>query len=96
MKKNNKKEQKKHGKGKYRLKLFLILSLNFVLLLCGISTAYYNTRSLAFDEQPVIASSNAEKYTFLDFTVYRSDLLEIKEQIESMIPKESIRITLII
>ena len=45
----------------------------------GISLAYYNTCSLAFDTEPVIASVDDDNITFLDFSVSRKELKKIKK-----------------
>ena len=60
----------------------MIFVLSAVILTLGISVAYYNTCSLAFDGEPVIACVNDEKITFLDFSVSRKELKKIKNEIE--------------
>lgn len=42
--------------------------MSAVTLTVGISLAYYNTCSLAFDTEPVIASVDDDNITFLDFS----------------------------
>lgn len=57
----------------------MIFVLSAVILTLGISVAYYNTCSLAFDGEPVIACVNDEKISFLDFSVSRKELKKIKK-----------------
>lgn len=65
----------------------MIFVFSAVILTLGISVAYYNTCSLAFDGEPVIACVNDEKITFLDFSVSRK---ELKNEIEKAIPDRAI------
>lgn len=71
------------------MKVVLIFMMSAVTLTVGISLAYYNTCSLAFDTEPVIASVD-DNITFLDFSVSRKELKKIKKDIENILPKESI------
>lgn len=68
----------------------MIFVLSAVILTLGISVAYYNTCSLAFDGEPVIACVNDEKISFLDFSVSRKELKKIKNEIEKAIPDREI------
>lgn len=72
------------------MKVVLIFMMSAVTLTVGISIAYYNTCSLAFDTEPVIASVDDDNITFLDFSVSRKELKKIKKDIENILPKESI------
>ena len=63
----------------------MIFVFSAVILTLGISVAYYNTCSLAFDGEPVIACVNDEKISFLDFSVSRKELKKIKNEIEKAI-----------
>ena len=64
--------------------------MSAVTLTVGISLAYYNTCSLAFDTEPVIASVDDDNITFFDFSVSHKELKKIKKDIENILPKESI------
>ena len=66
----------------------MIFVFSAVILTLGISVAYYNTCSLAFDGEPVIASANDEKITFLDFSVSRKELKKIKNEIAKECAKD--------
>ena len=72
------------------MKVVLIFMMSAVTLTVGISLAYYNTCSLAFDTEPVIASVDDDNITFLYFSVSRKELKKIKKDIENILPKESI------
>ena len=65
---------------KNKIKVVMIFVFSAVILTLGISVAYYNTCSLAFDGEPVIACVNDEKISFLDFSVSRKELKKIKNE----------------
>lgn len=67
------------------------MALFAVTLTVGITVAYYNTHSLAFDEPPVIFSQDETEYRFLDFTVKKSDIERIKKGIENFMPSQAIK-----
>ncbi len=75
---------------KNKIKVVMIFMLSAVILTVGISVAYYNTCSLAFDGEPVIASVNDEKITFLDFSISRKELEKVKDEIDKAIPDKAI------
>lgn len=75
---------------KNKIKVVMIFVFSAVILTLGISVAYYNTCSLAFDGEPVIACVNDEKITFLDFSISRKGLKKIKNEIEKAIPDRAI------
>lgn len=52
---------------KNKMKVVLIFMMSAVTLTVGISLAYYNTCSLAFDTEPVIASVDDDNITFWIF-----------------------------
>lgn len=73
---------------KNKIKVVMIFVFSAVILTLGISVAYYNTCSLAFDGEPVIACVNDEKITFLDFSVSRKELRKIKMKLKKQYPTE--------
>lgn len=68
------------------------MMMSAIILTAGISVAYYNTRSLAFEGTPVIASEDDEKYTFLDFYIYKDDIMSAKKKLVQLIPDKTINI----
>ena len=68
----------------------MIFVMSAVILTLGISVAYYNTCSLAFDGEPVIASVDNEKVTFLDFSISKKELKKVKSEIDKAIPDRAI------
>lgn len=68
----------------------MIFVMSAVILTLGISVAYYNTCSLAFDGEPVIASVDNEKVTFLDFSISKKELKKVKSEIDKAIPERAI------
>ena len=66
------------------------MMMSAVTLTVGISVAYYNTCSAAFDGEPVIVSYENGEYKFLDFKITDKDIKEIKKKIENVVPNTSI------
>lgn len=75
---------------KNKIKVVMIFVMSAVILTLGISVAYYNTCSLAFDGEPVIASVDNEKVTFLDFSISKKELKKVKSEIDKAIPERAI------
>ena len=75
---------------KNKIKVVMIFVMSVVILTLGISVAYYNTCSLAFDGEPVIASVDNEKVTFLDFSISKKELKKVKSEIDKAIPDRAI------
>lgn len=73
-------------------KIFTIFICAAIVLLSGISIAYYNTKTLGFDENAKIFSSDNKKISFLDFNIYYKDVKEITEQLNKYIPENQIPI----
>ena len=61
---------------KNKIKVVMIFVFSAVILTLGISVAYYNTCSLAFDGEPVIASANDEKITAIDHAFTAAELTD--------------------
>lgn len=68
----------------------MIFTMSVIILTLGISVAYYNTCSLAFDGEPVIASIDDKNINFLDFSISRKDLKNVKDEIKKAIPDRAI------
>ena len=75
---------------KNKIKVVMIFVFSAVILTLGISVAYYNTCSLAFDGEPVILCVFVVFFSFLDFSVSRKELKKIKNEIEKAIPDRAI------
>ena len=75
---------------KNKIKVVMIFVMSAVILKLGIAVAYYNTCSLAFDGEPVIASVDNEKVTFLDFSISKKELKKVKSEIDKAIPDRAI------
>jgi hypothetical protein len=67
-------------------KITVILLTSVIALTAGTCVAYYNTRSLGFDEDTRVFSSDEEKFSFLDFDFYYSDIDSFFERAESYLP----------
>ncbi|MDD6658532.1 MAG: hypothetical protein PUE60_00470 [Eubacteriales bacterium] len=75
---------------KSKVKVLLIMMISAVVLIAGISVAYYNTYSMIYEEEPVIVSVGGGEYSFLDFKIKNKDIKLIKEKIEKAFPNGSI------
>ena len=47
---------------KSKIKVLLIMMMSAVVLIAGISVAYYNTYSMIYEEEPVIVSAEGGEY----------------------------------
>jgi hypothetical protein len=59
-----------------------------VALGIGVSVAYYNTKSLGFDENTKLFDYDDEKVTFMDFDIYYEDVSNVIYNVSKYIPKE--------
>ena len=64
--------------------------MSAVVLIAGISVAYYNTYSMIYEEEPVIVSAEGGEYSFLDFKIKDKDIKKIRKKIEKAFPNGSI------
>lgn len=72
------------------MKVLLIMMMSAVVLIAGISVAYYNTYSMIYEEEPVIVSAEGGEYSFLDFKIKDNDIEKIRKKIEKAFPNGSI------
>ncbi len=72
------------------MKVLLIMMMSGVVLIAGISVAYYNTYSMIYEEEPVIVSAEGGEYSFLDFKIKDKDIKKIRKKIEKAFPNGSI------
>ena len=72
------------------MKVLLIMMMSAVVLIAGISVAYYNTYSMIYEEEPVIVSAEGGEYSFLDFKIKDKDIKKIRKKIEKAFPNGSI------
>ncbi len=66
------------------------MMMSAVVLIAGISVAYYNTYSMIYEEEPVIVSAEGGEYSFLDFKIKDKDIKKIRKKIEKAFPNGSI------
>lgn len=72
------------------MKVLLIMMMSAVVLIAGISVAYYNTYSMIYEDEPVIVSVGDGEYSFLDFKIKDKDIKKIRKKIEKAFPNGSI------
>ena len=77
---------------KNKTKISLILSLNAIILITGLSIAYCNTKTFGFDADARLASVNREGITVMDYELDYATVEEIIEKTEKIIPENSISI----
>ncbi|MCC8016957.1 MAG: hypothetical protein LIO43_06360 [Clostridiales bacterium] len=66
-----------------------ILILGAVLLSAGVCAAYYNTKTLAVDEDAVLFSKDSDGITVLDYKIYYKDLKNVYDKTNKYLPKEA-------
>ncbi len=76
-----------------KFKIFAIMLSACVVLVGGISVAYYNTKSLGFDDEVYIVSRDNEKISVLDYDFYYKDLSDAYNKLKSIIPEKIQNIT---
>lgn len=69
--------------------VFCITVLCSALLITGTSIAYYNTKTFGFDEDAKIISYDDESVSVMDFTVRRSSVRQVLDEIYSVVPHET-------
>ena len=68
-------------------KITAIMLSSAIVLAGGISIAYYNTKSLGFDDNVKIFSSDNEKISFLDFEFYYEDIDDFFKNAKEYLPQ---------
>ena len=68
-------------------KITAIMLSSAIALAGGISIAYYNTKSLGFDDNVKIFSSDNEKISFLDFEFYYEDIDDFLKNAKEYLPQ---------
>ena len=66
--------------------VFFTLLLAAVILTAGVFSAYYNTKSFAFDENTVLFSRDNQGITVLDYKIYYDDMETAYSQVERAMP----------
>ena len=69
--------------------VFFTLLLAAVILTAGVFTAYYNTKSFAFDENTVIFSRDSEGITVMDYKIYYDDLETVYSSVKRYVPSHA-------
>lgn len=69
--------------------VFITLFVALVILGFGVSAAYYNTKSFAFDEEAVLFSRDNEGITVLDYKIYYEDIEEMYDETKGYLPEEA-------
>ncbi len=78
---------------KNRTKISLIFALSAVLIVAGVCTAYYNTKTFGFDADAKLISKNGTSLTVLDFEMEFADADYYLEKIEKIFPDEPISVS---
>lgn len=74
-------------------KIFLIALCSVVLLTVGTTVAYYNTKSLGFDDDVKIIYRDDEKISIMDYNIYYDDIDRIYSKLKAVIPDETRTLT---
>lgn len=69
--------------------VFLTLLLGAIIVLSGVSVAYYNTKNYAFEKNPKIFSYDENGFSLFDFNFYYNDIKRIYKDIYSLLPYKS-------
>ena len=69
--------------------VFSTLLLGAVIVFSGISVAYYNTKSLAVDENTVLFSRDNEGISVLDFKIYYKDVERFYKDTQPYLPQKA-------
>ena len=72
--------------------VFLTLLLGAIIVLSGVSVAYYNTKNYAFEKNPKIFSYDENGFSLFDFNFYYNDIKRIYKDIYSLLPYKSYRV----
>lgn len=70
-------------------KIFLIALCSLVVFCAGTAVAYYNTKSLGFDDDVKIISRDDEKISIMDYNIYYDDINSVYEKLRQVIPEKS-------
>lgn len=70
-------------------KIIALLCCSTLILLSGLSIAYYNTKSFGFDENAKIFSYDEEKFSVMDFEIYYDDISFFIDEVGKIIPDRS-------
>lgn len=76
-----------------KAKIFLISVCSVAVLTVGVATAYYNTKSLGFDDDVKIIYSDSEKINIMDYSICYKDIDDAYSKLSSVIPKKVHRLT---
>ena len=69
--------------------VFLTLLLGAIIVLSGVSVAYYNTKNYAFEKNPKIFSYDENGFSLFDFNFYYNHIKRIYKDIYSLLPYKS-------
>lgn len=69
--------------------VFSTFLLGAVIVFSGVSVAYYNTRSLAVDENTVLFSRDNEGISVLDFKIYYNDVEKLYKETQPYLPQKA-------
>ncbi|MDE6470807.1 MAG: hypothetical protein K2L19_07280 [Eubacterium sp.] len=70
-------------------KIIAIICCSTLVLCCGLSIAYYNTKSFGFDENAKIFSYDEEKISVMDFEIYYDDISFFIDEVRKIIPENT-------
>lgn len=68
--------------------VFLCSTLAAVILTAGVFTAYYNTKTYAFDEEAVLFSADEQGFSVMDFKIYYEDIRGFARSAKRAAPQE--------
>lgn len=70
-------------------KIIALMCCSTLILLSGLSVAYYNTKSFGFDENAKIFSYDEEKISLMDFEIYYEDISFFIDEVSKIIPERT-------
>ncbi len=79
---------------KDKLKICVIMLIAGSFLVFGTSVAYYNTKSLGFDENTKIISKDDEKISVMDFEFYYRDINDFFSKAKKYMPPDPRKVSL--
>ena len=66
-----------------------IIMLSLFIVTIGSSVAYYNTKSLGFDEDAVIYKQEEDGFTLFDFKIRYTDIENIYNETKNYVPNNT-------
>lgn len=72
--------------------VFLLISLSAAILIGGVSLAYYNTRTMGFDEDAAVIVYYDESIKIMDFEIEYQEVKDFLEKVNDYIPENPVTV----